>query len=166
MYFNPVYLVLGLASASYAMPFVSQPQLIARASSRSSLIAKIAFMGEHEGQGISGNIPVHGFVISSTTEAEDYGIMPSSIYERVEKAVKSLVSQENKDRDLILTFEAHFVGSPDNVFEICLTWNGQGTDAYHLKIDKQGVVVPGSLSVSFTCTPHWHFSLPPLRCRR
>ncbi|KAJ3858769.1 hypothetical protein EV359DRAFT_87247 [Lentinula novae-zelandiae] len=56
MYFNLVYLVLGLASAVYAMPFVatttttptpqnSQPQLIARANSRSSLIAKIAFTG-------------------------------------------------------------------------------------------------------------------------
>ncbi|KAJ4473938.1 hypothetical protein C8R41DRAFT_870194 [Lentinula lateritia] len=156
MYFNPVYLVLGLASAAYAMPFVattpattpqnSQPQLITRANSRSSLIAKIAFTGPHEGQGISEATPIHGFAISSSKEAEDYGIMPSKIYKRVKKAVKSLVPQEHKDRDLILTFEAHFAGSTNDVFEICLTWNGQGTDAYYLKIDKKGNVVPGSLS--------------------
>lgn len=94
--------------------------------------------------------------------------MPSKIYKRVKKAVKSLVPQEHKDRDLILTFEAHFAGSTNDVFEICLTWNGQGTDAYYLKIDKKGNVVPGSLSVSF-----FFYVPPPLppppsprRCRR
>ncbi|KAJ3807652.1 hypothetical protein F5876DRAFT_67938 [Lentinula aff. lateritia] len=130
MYFNPVYLVLGLASAAYAMPFVAtttttttptptpqnpHPQLITRANSRSPLIAKIAFMGTHEGQ---------------TKQAEEYGIMPSKVYKRVKKAVKSLVPQENQNRDLILTFDVYFEGSVDEVFEICLTWNGQGPDVY------------------------------------
>ncbi|KAJ3846520.1 hypothetical protein EV368DRAFT_88882 [Lentinula lateritia] len=144
MYFNPVYLVLGLASAAYVMPFVAttttttptptpqnpHPQLITCANSRSPLIAKIAFMGTHEGQSISESIPIHGFTISSAKQAEEYGIMPSKVYKRVKKAVKSLVPQENQNRDLILTFDVYFEGSVDEVFEICLTWNGQGPDVY------------------------------------
>ncbi|KAH7871898.1 uncharacterized protein C8R40DRAFT_1118954 [Lentinula edodes] len=148
-----VYLVLCVGvvfTVVYAMPYQpdSTPHFqVARANTKPQLIATLTFVGTHDGTSISG-APATGFVLSSSKDAKQYGIIKTSnVYKRLRKAVKSLVPTEDKERDLVLAFKNRYKasGPEDDVFRVFLLGIGQCLNGCWFSVDKSGKIVADSM---------------------
>ncbi|KAJ3918506.1 hypothetical protein F5877DRAFT_67340 [Lentinula edodes] len=151
----PVYLVLCVGvvfTVVYAMPFqpdsssAPHPQL-PRANSEPQLLGTLTFVDTHYGTAISG-APATGFVLSSSKDAKQYGIIKTSnVYKRLRKAVKSLVPPEDKERDLVLAFKNRYKasGPEDDVFRVFLLGIGQCLNGCWFSVDKSGKIVAHSM---------------------
>ncbi|KAJ4487009.1 hypothetical protein C8J55DRAFT_319780 [Lentinula edodes] len=128
----------------YAMPFQpdSTPHFqVARANTKPQLIATLTFVGTHDGTSIFGAPPT-GFVLSSTEDAKQHKIIETpKVFDRLQKAVESLVPPQDQNR-VVLAFKNRFQASSDeqDVFKVFLLGIGECLNGCWFDVDKDGVV--------------------------
>ncbi|KAJ3806866.1 hypothetical protein F5876DRAFT_80274 [Lentinula aff. lateritia] len=136
--FRVYYLVLCVGvvfTVGYAMPF--QPD------SSSTPHLQVA---QHYGAAIS-YAPPTGLVLSSSIDANEHGIIETpKVFDRLRKAVESLVPSQDRNQ-VVLAFKNCFKASAreDDVFKVALFGIGKCLNGCWFKVDKKGKIVAGSM---------------------
>ncbi|KAJ3848201.1 hypothetical protein EV368DRAFT_86878 [Lentinula lateritia] len=152
--FRVYYLVLCVGvvfTVGYAMPFQpdssSTPHLqVARVNTEPQLLATLNFVEEHYGAAIS-YAPPTGLVLSSSTDANEHGIIETpKVFDRLRKAVESLVPSQDRNQ-VVLAFKNCFKASAreDDVFKVALFGIGECLNGCWFKVDESGKIVAGSM---------------------